>query len=269
MVYRGKVSAAIVYFPSLALTTCQPSAGCEQCRKAKKRCDLGQPACSRCAKLRKQCTGYRDVSELQIQDESEATKLKANRQKARHLAPPAGTDNGIFTPATNAVTPNSDSSSSSDDVIDLPLHESHPVFGFVEAPLDDSQNFESLYALDQVARPYTLVQNVDELATTYFFNQFTSQNGHWTWLRDQARSSHMDPVLDLAIRACGIASFDNVEHITKGREYSRTLYAEALGLLNSALRDPKRSKTDDSLVAVAMLGYYEVSTFGKVMSKHS
>lgn len=206
---------------------------------------------------------------MQIQDESETTKLKANRQKARHLAPPARTCNGILTLATNAATPNSDSSSSSDDIIDLPPRQNHPIFGFVEAPIDDSQNFESLYALDQVAIPHTLVQNVDELATTYFFNQFTSQNGHWTWLRDQARSSHMDPVLELAIRACGIASFDNVEHIAKGREYSRTLYAEALGLLNSALRDPKRSKTDDSLVAVAMLGYYEVSIHGKSMSKRS
>ncbi|KAF2169191.1 hypothetical protein M409DRAFT_64939 [Zasmidium cellare ATCC 36951] len=241
MVYRGK-----------------PSAGCEQCRKAKKRCDLGQPACSRCAKLKKQCTGYRDVSELQIQDESESTKLKANRQKARNLAPPTTTNNGIPTPATNAPTPNSDSSSSSDDIIDLPPHETYLMFGFAEAPVDeDVQNFESLYGLEQVGVPSTLRPNVDELATTYFFNQFTSQNGHWTWLRDQARLSNMDPVLELAIRACGIASFDNVQHIIQGREYSRKLYGEALGLLNSALRDPKRSKTDDSLVAVAMLGYYE------------
>lgn len=176
------------------------------------------------------------------------------------MAPPTTTNNGILTPATNAPTPNSDSSSSSDDIIDLPPHESYPMFGFAEAPVDeDVENFESLYALEQVGVPSTLRPNVDELATIYFFNQFTSQNGHWTWLRDQARFSNMDPVLELAIRACGIASFDNVQRISQGREYSRKLYGEALGLLNSALRDPKRSKTDDSLVAVAMLGYYEVS----------
>ncbi|KAK4503579.1 hypothetical protein PRZ48_004494 [Zasmidium cellare] len=240
MVYRGK-----------------PSAGCEQCRKAKKRCDLGQPACTRCSKLKKQCTGYRNVSELQIQDESESTKLKADRQKARHLAPPTTTENALPTPASNAQSPNSDSSSTGDDIIDLPPHDSFPILGFVEAPADDVQNFESLCTLEQIGVPDSLRFNVDELATTYFFNQFTSQNGHWTWLRDQARLSNMDPVLELSIRACGIACFDNVQHIAQGREYSRKLYAEALGLLNGALRDPKRSKTDDSLVAVAMLGYYE------------
>lgn len=45
--------------------------------------------------------------------------------------------------------------------------------------------------------------------------------------------------------------------IRQGREYSRMFYGEALGLLNSALRDNKKSKADDTLLAVAMLGYYE------------
>ena len=80
--------------------------------------------------------------------------------------------------------------------------------------------------------------------------------------------TRLDPVLDLAIRACGIASLDNVQRLVKGREYSRTLYGEALRHLNANLRDAKASKTDDSLVAVAMLGYYEVSTTSAQIDLH-
>ncbi|KAK3100940.1 hypothetical protein LTR53_018725, partial [Teratosphaeriaceae sp. CCFEE 6253] len=54
-----------------------------------------------------------------------------------------------------------------------------------------------------------------------------------------------------------MAALDNVEHISMGRDYARTMYIEALSLLNAALRDPVRSKTDEALLAVAMLGYYE------------
>src|SRR5947209_5415875 len=66
MVYRGK-----------------PSAGCENCRKAKKKCTLEQPACTRCVKLNKQCSGYRDTTGLQIQDETLSVTRKAERKNAQ------------------------------------------------------------------------------------------------------------------------------------------------------------------------------------------
>lgn len=43
---------------------------CENCRKAKKRCDQGLPWCERCVRLGKTCGGYRDLSELMFKDES-------------------------------------------------------------------------------------------------------------------------------------------------------------------------------------------------------
>ena len=50
-----------------------PSVGCERCRKAKKSCGLEQPACARCVRMKKPCTGYRDsVQQFEIRDESQA-----------------------------------------------------------------------------------------------------------------------------------------------------------------------------------------------------
>ncbi|KAK5126023.1 hypothetical protein LTR85_011378 [Meristemomyces frigidus] len=247
MVYRGK-----------------PSAGCEQCRKAKKRCTLEQPSCERCVKLGKPCSGYRDTTQLQIQDETEAVQLKANRQRAKQAAaatarstpaPPSRphTPAGILTPANT----NTDSSTSSDDTIDLPMRDdadSDYIFG----PAGAVGAFGSSLALLSTVRPITMTlrTTAEDIAMTHFFNQFTA-NGHWEFIRGYAKKSRMDPCLDLAIRACGMAALDNVESVVKGRDYAQTMYVEALGLLNAALRDPKRCRTDESLIAVAMLGYYE------------
>ena len=72
-----------------------------------------------------------------------------------------------------------------------------------------------------------------------------------------AAERKMDPCLELAVQACGMAAFDNVQSAVMCRDYARSMYVQALGLLNDALRDPRRSKMDESLIAVSMLKLYE------------
>lgn len=150
---------------------------------------------------------------------------------------------------------NTDSSSSSDDTIDLPLHDPDAI-DYLLGPVGV---YGCTLGLLPVARPttVTLKPTADDIAMTHFFNQFTTSNGHWDFILNYASKSRLDPCLDLAIRACGMAALDNVESVAIGRDYARSMYVEALGLLNAALRDPKRCRTDESLIAVAMLGYYE------------
>ena len=244
MVYRGK-----------------PSAGCENCRKAKKRCGLELPACTRCVKLKKTCSGYRDTTALQIQDESETVKLKAERQKKKVESQQwqqqksgkldaAVTVTSIPTPASM----NSDSSSSSDSTIDLDMTSDQlEQNGFLPSDSDD------FYPAGWGVMPFVaaaLKPKPDDIAMTYFYNQFTS-NSHWDFMREFARKAKLDPCLDLAIKACGMAALDNVESVVLGRDYARSQYVEALSILNDALRDPKRCRTDEALIAVSMLGYYE------------
>ena len=270
MVYRGK-----------------PSAGCENCRKAKKRCGLEQPACLRCVKLKKVCTGYRDTNALQIQDETSSVKRKAERQNAKsqlqsqsqsqfqsaptkqantqssthssnHLAPPkVEFEGGIPTPASS----HSDSTTSSDETIDI-----DPLLTLANTDPFEIDTFEtSLGANDHVGTysystaltfALQLKPKPDDIAANYFFESFTSNN-HWQFMRTFAASRTLDPCLELAMKACGMAALDNVQNVPMGTEYAQSMYVEALGLLNDALRDPKRCKTDESLIAVAMLGYYE------------
>lgn len=94
----------------------------------------------------------------------------------------------------------------------------------------------------------------------YFLHQFTStESSNWNVLRHYAMQSNLYPCLDLAMRACGMAALVNVENVAMGKTYAQTMYMKALSLLNETLRDPNKSRADDCLTGVAVLGYYEAS----------
>ena len=252
MVYRGK-----------------PSAGCENCRKAKKRCDLEQPACRRCVKLKKTCTGYRDTSQLQIQDESEAVRQKAERHKSKNvaskldpqlLAPPTTSLTSATSPAgiPTPLSMNSDSSSGSDSTIDIDneMYDDPPIEQTITSLNEPPHGGVAVGAALMLSMSDVIRPKPNDIASSYFFYQFTSP-GQWEYIRDIARRPKLDPCLDFAIRACGMAALTNIEMVPAGKAYAQSNYVEALGLLNEALRDPKRSRSDEALIAVSMLGYYE------------
>jgi hypothetical protein len=106
--------------------------------------------------------------------------------------------------------------------------------------------------------PVGLGPKPDDVAVSYFLKHFT-ENGHWDYLVRHAARPTLDPCLTLTIKACGMAALENVSYVPGGRVWSRNAYMKAIGLLNDALRDPVQSKTDESLMAVTMLSFFEVS----------
>jgi hypothetical protein len=127
------------------------------------------------------------------------------------------------------------------------------LFNFVKPRDDEDESSDSTVA----TLPSGIKLSIDDVATSYFFSQFTAPNGHWTVIRHRAEARQLEPVLDLGLRACGMAALNNVKGGNEGLVRSRMLYAQALGLLNAALRDPYHCKTDQSLMAVTLLGFYE------------
>ncbi|RMY39881.1 hypothetical protein D0866_01637 [Hortaea werneckii] len=215
------------------------------------------------------------MCELQIQDETEDVRAKASKQKASRAESNSSlvvlpssirkdSSTSVFTPAFT------ESTSSSDDTVELPYREQVLDFSFNDPSCNptslgigrestDSANFTNIQEPARYVSPAItpLKPTADELAYTHFFSSFTSSH-HWDYLRDWATHSlHLEPVVSLAIRACGMASLNNVENVNMGSQYARALYAEALGLLNTQLRDPARCIEDEALVAVSLLGYFE------------
>ncbi|KAI7371777.1 hypothetical protein KC354_g337 [Hortaea werneckii] len=211
----------------------------------------------------------------EIQDETEDVRAKASKQKAARAESNSSlvvlpssirkdSSTSVFTPAFT------ESTSSSDDTVELPYREQVLDFSFNDTSTNptvlnigtestDSANFTSIQEPARYVSPAItpLKPTADELAYTHFFASFTSSH-HWDYLRDWATHSlHLEPVVSLAIRACGMASLNNIENVNMGSQYARALYAEALGLLNTQLRDPARCVEDEALIAVSLLGYFE------------
>lgn len=95
-----------------------------------------------------------------------------------------------------------------------------------------------------------------DVAVSYFMQQFTSE-GKWQFLRDYARKEDRFPCLHLAVRACGMAALANVHSTLAGSRWAQRRYIDAVSLLNQALRDPVSATSDESLLVVRLLAYYE------------
>lgn len=235
----------------------KPSAGCEPCRKAKKRCGLEQPKCLRCVKLNKDCTGYRDTFSLQIQDESESVRQKALKQQGknasssrspRHLSSSMGRTESIWKPRDGLLTPfspDSDPNSSSYSASDAGSPENDQIAIFTEHSRPMPGGGMSLISISLQLKP-------DDIADNYFYSQF-----NMSWQYNLPAHLKEDACLCLAVRACGMIALTNVQMVPGGKSYAATLYGEALAQLNQALQHPSKSKADETLIAVTMLGYYE------------
>lgn len=70
--------------------------------------------------------------------------------------------------------------------------------------------------------------------------------------------SNYGGALSATITAVGLAGLSNSNNAPDVMIVARQNYASALHLVNTALRDPIESKTDQTLVAVMLLGMYEV-----------
>ncbi|KAH6695287.1 hypothetical protein F5X68DRAFT_29534 [Plectosphaerella plurivora] len=65
--------------------TGKPSRDCHLCRQRRVKCDLGRPSCQRCIKYGKPCPGYRDEQDLVFRHAAPAApkKTRGSRQVAR------------------------------------------------------------------------------------------------------------------------------------------------------------------------------------------
>jgi hypothetical protein len=54
----------------------RPSKACQRCRRRKLRCGLQRGSCGQCLRAKVACTGYRDMQQLRIRNESQAIERK-------------------------------------------------------------------------------------------------------------------------------------------------------------------------------------------------
>ena len=200
----------------------RPSAGCEQCRRDKKRCTLERPTCARCVRLCRPCEGYRDSTQLRIQDESRKFDAEAKNTSSsdgsRHLRVP-----------------------------DPPS----------AARLDQGNGAQSRLNFGHDLLGVRPGQDAFDVSIQYFFSCFR-ERVHWMHLEKLISPSHTNHALRHAIQACGMAALNSRHPFENGATRARHQYWTAMVRLQDDLRDPAQSLTEVSLNAVTILGYFEM-----------
>lgn len=103
-------------------------------------------------------------------------------------------------------------------------------------------------------------------ALSFFFNNIvrfseTSEDSASGWLselRGVHNQSKVDSHLDKATTALSWVNLGTATDRPKAIENAREAYCHALSKTREALNDPSQRRTDETLVAVLVLGYFEV-----------
>jgi hypothetical protein len=101
---------------------------------------------------------------------------------------------------------------------------------------------------------------VEEQATYFFFQNYALDDfkGYYSYLPSVYSTLPAGSALSEAITSLGMAGIANSKKDTRLMINANFKYTSALYNVNAALRDPEEAKTDQTLVAVMLLGLFEV-----------
>lgn len=164
-----------------------PSKGCQTCRERKVRCDQRPSGCIRCEKSRRECPGYRDLSNLIFRNESTEVirKAKAKAAPKSGLASPGSKDS---TPSTAPAPPPSEQD------IDNSL---------VLVRRNDAPTLQPTISY------YSMAPSIDERATGFFFTNYIVDMGSRP---GYSAGYKVDDSLLSCMKAVGLAGLSSASH---------------------------------------------------------
>ncbi|KUJ14815.1 uncharacterized protein LY89DRAFT_122668 [Mollisia scopiformis] len=215
----------------------KPSRGCQMCRTRRIKCDETKPTCNQCAKSRRQCPGYKDDFDLVFRNETQATERRARRavnsKKVSAQITFANQQSSFSTIQDNSdddsqalILPNTDITQfSPPETISIPYEQQAPCF----------------------------------FVTNYVLTPRQASRGYFDFIEPMMEKESPDSHLSLAFGAVSMASLANRPN-SRGRSlYPQAVsaYTKALKAVNLALQNPALQKTDQTLAAILLLGFFE------------
>ncbi len=112
---------------------------------------------------------------------------------------------------------------------------------------------------------FSLAPTIEEAATGFFFSNYVIDargptKGHLEHLHNIYNTYQMDENLLASMTAVGLAGYAHVAHAPQLMKDARRQYVKALRLTNEALRSPTDAKKDSTLLAIMILGIFEIAT---------
>ena len=178
-----------------------------------------RPACGKCVKARRVCSGYSEGLDLVLRQQNEAAKAGVERRVQKHKS--------------RSQTPEK---------------------------LSEPQHANLLVV------PHSLYEPEETNALCFFVSTFAlygrdtqADRGFLEFLPLLFNSLRPESPLLLCLTAASNAIFGKWERKNPGAERSAfPSYAKALKATRVALQDPVESMSDETLMAVCLLGFYEV-----------
>ena len=202
-------------------------------------CDEAVPACSQCINTKRQCPGYVARFDLVLRDQTKAVRRKAQRKKQGTRRSPS--------------PPSASSEESARTTWALAGANEGPSYAIVKKPTSDPS----------VPRMWN--DFPEQQAICAFFLDFVllprhpdSICGHLELLLPLYSASHADSPLTLATSSVALALSGGASTRPEDHQRGRTVFGKALRKTGTAIQDPIESKKDETLMAVLLLGLYEV-----------
>ncbi|KAH8696321.1 hypothetical protein BGW36DRAFT_297609 [Talaromyces proteolyticus] len=199
----------------------KPSKGCSTCRTRKIKCDETRPACSQCLKAHYSCPGY--------QDRWTVMHRSQNEQFARRIR------------ATNSIKHKRKYGS---------------ILWHYTEPQEDACTGHNSRPMAFPSSPVTIDEAVAFFLHNYVLKHGEIANAHLTH-QQMINSTRSSEAVLLGMGAVGMASLANIRNskglrIMATREYTSTLHLTTVSLQDSTL-----CKSDETVIAVVLLGMFE------------
>ncbi|UKZ73745.1 hypothetical protein TrVFT333_001395 [Trichoderma virens FT-333] len=195
-------------------------------------CDHGTPSCTPCVRAKVNCSGYRNLLDLNFKDQS--------KEVIRNYLLPARKKRRVSTSIVEHQTSISN-----------------------RIPGDSGDSGALCGNKTTLTIPRAdLVYPVQEIARSYLYVNYMTGGphcGYMSYLLPLMKSSQNSAV-NAAVNAVALAALSNIRLSPKTMLKAQQEYTTALSKTNLALKDPVMCKTDDVLAAVVMLGIFEVMT---------
>ncbi|KAL8993791.1 MAG: hypothetical protein Q9169_006080 [Polycauliona sp. 2 TL-2023] len=227
----------------------KPSAGCKNCRKRKIKCDEQRPSCTQCTTSNRVCPGYAHLFDLVLRDQTESVTRKAQRKGKRGSANAKASANAASKPVTAVVAGYSDRQRPIGSFRTSSSHIASPTHSGNILPLSLPRSFHD--------------SPQDQAINGFFLNYVLiprhhhSRRGYLDCLLPLYQGTRHDSLLSLATTAMALAIEGGSPSTAHYRQLSHSFFGRALVKTSRAIRDPVESTTDETLMAVLLLSFYE------------
>ncbi len=218
------------------LSTANPSLTLQQC-------DEAVPACSQCINTNRECPGYIARFDLVLRDQTKAVRRKAQRKKQQQ--------------GEGSKLPSPPQSASSEDP-------KSTTWAIVNPGGDPSRAVAKRYSSTEPV-PRMFNDFPEQQAICAFFLDFVllprhpdSNQGHLEHLLPLYANTAAESPLSLATSSVALMISGSSPVRRNDQQLGRTIFGKALRKTSAAIRNPAESRKDETLMAVLLLGLFEV-----------